>query len=149
MYKKTGYLFIFLSILMTAFIFYQSMNTAAESSEKSSVITGIITMLFKNVPENLTYLVRKTAHVLEFFLQSLCICVSFACFSKKYSKQILNILFIGLMTAVTDEFIQSFFDGRSAEVKDVFFDFGGTLLGVIFSIIVFVIINKSKKIFNI
>ena len=129
MKKRT--IFAVLAILMTAFIFYNSAQPAVESAKTSGKITGVLftVLSYFSVPlkaDVLEVIVRKTAHITEFFIQALFIANSF---SGKYKNRIVYVLFLGLLTACTDEYIQLFFDGRGGLVSDIAIDFGGTAAG--------------------
>ncbi len=71
-------------------------------------------------------IVRKAAHIAEFLVQAMLVAGSF---SGKYRKRIVYILFFGLLTACTDEYIQLFSDGRAGLIGDIFIDFSGTAMG--------------------
>ncbi|MBQ7751363.1 MAG: VanZ family protein [Clostridia bacterium] len=128
---KKKRVFAVLAVLMTAFIFYNSAQPAVESAKSSGFITAKLLEILARFGvsfdfEILEVIIRKTAHITEFFVQSVFIAKSF---SGKYSKRIVYVLFFGLLTACTDEYIQMFFDGRGGLISDVFIDFGGTALG--------------------
>ena len=80
------------------------------------------------LPDIAVVIVRQSAHILEFALQVFLLA---GCFSGIFKKRIIYVLFFGLMTACIDEFIQLFPEGRSAMIQDVFFDFTGTVLGLL------------------
>lgn len=69
--------------------------------------------------------IRKLAHFCEFALLGLLLCRSFSAFGVKNFAATGYILFLGLLTAVIDEYIQSFSPGRGSMVKDVLLDFAG------------------------
>ncbi|MBR4173155.1 MAG: VanZ family protein [Clostridia bacterium] len=126
MKKRTIY--IILAVLTTVFIFYCSAQPAVESAKSSERITAnVFAMLMRfGIHLNSDMLegkVRKMAHFAEFFAQAFFISKSF---TGKYRKRIVYVLFLGLLTACADEYIQTFFDGRSGEIRDIFIDFGGT-----------------------
>ena len=117
---------------MTAFIFWNSARPAAESAQSSGRIVAIVTRVLSYFGVYANYdtmqkIVRKAAHIAEFVVQSVLISGSF---SGKYRKRIVYILFFGLLTACTDEYIQLFSDGRAGLIGDVFIDFSGTVLGM-------------------
>lgn len=131
--RKKWLLFVLL-ILQTALIFGNSMVSAQDSGALSG---GIMLFLRKILdpsgrldPELLHYIIRKLAHFSEFFLLS--------CFYLLLRRQLPEIYrarctllapFGGLLTAVMDEFIQSF-SGRGSLVSDVLIDFGGVMTAV-------------------
>lgn len=130
---KKQKLFIIATILVTLFIFGNSMLSAASSGKGSDILADAIekTITFMGRSfshKNIVVFVRKTAHILEFTLHGFLL---MGCFSKKLRDRIIYVLFFGLLTACTDEFIQLFSKGRASMIQDVFIDFGGTLLGVL------------------
>ncbi|MBR4720855.1 MAG: VanZ family protein [Clostridia bacterium] len=123
--------FAVLAVLMTAFIFYNSAQPAVESAKSSGFLTGIAINVLAYFGLHVDFgilevILRKTAHVTEFFVQAVFIANSY---SGKYRKRIVYVLFFGLLTACCDEYIQLFFDGRGGLISDIFIDFGGTALG--------------------
>ena len=120
-----------LALGMTVFIFWNSARPAVESAQSSGRIVAFVTKMFSYIGVYINYdtmqkIVRKTAHIAEFVTQAVLIACSFSC---KYRKRIVYILFFGLLTACTDEYIQLFSSGRAGLIGDVFIDFSGTLLG--------------------
>lgn len=126
--KNKSCIFAFLAAAVTIFIFYNSSRNAAESSASSAIFSDFVT---KFVPfasnDTIVVIVRKCAHVTEFFLQSFMIGWAYFFGKSKFSDKIVNVLFWGLMTACTDEFIQHFSEGRADLVTDVWIDFIGTV----------------------
>lgn len=128
MKKRT--VFAVLALLVTVFIFWNSAKPAVESAKSSGVFVDALLNILAKLGISSSYdltetIVRKTAHITEFFVQAVFIANSFA---GKYKKRIVYILFLGLLTACTDEYIQLFFDGRGGLVSDIFIDFGGTAI---------------------
>ncbi len=137
--KKRKIVFGSLFILVTAFIFYNSLKPASESSEQSGFFVKIFLSVFCFFNEHTaTFIIRKTAHFTEFFTQA-----SFlsAYFSEDYKKYCKFVLAMGLITAAADELLQLFSDGRACMIRDVFIDFSGTAAAVL----IFVIIRKRVK----
>lgn len=139
--------FIILFVLITWFIFANSAKDAVESTAQSDSLVGWVidnmAFLFKDRGVA-THYVRKFAHFAEFFAQGLA--VSGALFSVKYYKSFIYVLLTGFCTACIDEHIQLFFEGRSAQISDVFVDFSGTILSVIcFMILWLVVFKKAGK----
>ena len=129
---RKKYLFVILALGMTAFIFWNSARPAAESAQSSGRIVSFLTRILSYLGVYINYdlmqkIVRKAAHIAEFVAQAIFIAGSF---SGKYRKRIVYILFFGLLTACTDEYVQLFSDGRAALIGDVFIDFSGTVLGM-------------------
>ena len=132
MRKKTT-VFTFFAILATCYIFYNSLKIAPESSAESGVIVSFIINLFSMINRKLdlatvTLLVRKAAHIFEFFMQGFFISLAYYFGKYTFSRRIVNLLFFGLLTACTDEMMQIFVSGRAGMVVDIWIDFIGVLL---------------------
>ena len=135
---KTQKIFIIATILITMFIFGNSMLSAEHSNCEGDIVLVPIKKIFKatggsqDLPDTAVVIVRKSAHLLEFTLQGFFLV---GCFSGRFKKRIIYVLFLGLMTACIDEFIQLFPNGRSAMIQDVFIDFFGVNLGLFLAFI--------------
>lgn len=128
---KKKHLSAALAVAMTAFIFWNSARPAEVSAQSSGGFVDVLLKLLSYIGVYADYdlmqkIVRKTAHIAEFALQASLIAGSF---SGRYGKRVVYILFFGLMTACTDEYIQLFSEGRAGLVTDIFIDFGGTAVG--------------------
>ena len=144
--------FIFISLFMTGYIFYNSCQkpskTNAVSSKVSEEIKPIVdpeNTISKNDFHKYT---RKAAHVLEFGALGISIGVIFVCVYKKTRKIFISLPFLlTLSVAVTDEFIQSF-NSRTSCLKDVLIDFSGSLCGfliVFISVLIMTVYKKSRR----
>lgn len=123
-----------LAVLMTAFIFANSMQNAEASSNLSMGLLRILSFL--HISE---FALRKTAHFTEFSLEGFFLKGTF----KK--KTAVFPLFWGLAAALTDETIQIFSLGRASKVSDVWIDFGGIIFGNIAFVIITAVIRKIKS----
>lgn len=121
--------FLLLAVLWTGFIFFNSVQAGEDSARMSGFFVDIVMRIFAKSGitdiEVVSFIVRKAAHFTEFFIQS--ILISSAVYDKKYRSVAIYVLFIGLLTACCDEFIQIFTEDRGSSVRDVFIDFGGTV----------------------
>jgi len=136
---KRKHIFLILAIITTAFIFRNSAMPAVESSQSSGRIVKFLLGILAYFKVSAGYgvletIVRKSAHIAEFFAQAFFIAGSF---SGKYKKRIVYVLFFGLLTACTDEWIQLFSDGRAGRITDIFIDFGGTAAATLLGSVVF------------
>lgn len=125
--------FIVATVLATLFIFNNSLQTAEVSSSGSGVIVKFLENIFSWFKiyidaDTITLFVRKSAHIAEFTLQSILLA---NCFEMQYKRRVIYILFFGLLTACTDEYIQLFSSGRASMVGDIFIDFLGTVIGTL------------------
>ena len=81
-------------------------------------------------PDNLSFLIRKAAHMFEFFILGLLV---FNMYKKNFiiSKAYLLTLIHGIMVASLDEFIQTFSEGRAGLWSDVLIDTLGVLISLL------------------
>ena len=134
--------------LYIGFIWAHSMMTADVSSNESSYVLEQLTNFLKSIGTSarLTdHIVRKSAHFCEFALLG---CLSLWCswlINKNIAKNLMPAGFVCLFTAVIDEYIQMFSEGRSCEVKDVLLDFTGSVCGAAFFVVVLLIIMLIKR----
>ncbi len=142
-----GTVFGILTLFITLFIFWNSLQTGEESGKMSDVFVDSFKRFFGffgiTIEEHtLGVLVRKAAHFSEYFVLS----TSFALFVLN----VINRRFIYLaplycgIVAVCDEFImQMATSGRSPQWTDVLIDFGGGLCALL--VLVFVMTLTAKK----
>lgn len=127
-------LYVVAALAFTGFIFYNSSLPAPVSDENSyffvNLIAGINAFLDKPVPlSDMNHYIRKTAHFTEYFVQALLLCNAFRSDRTDRGDSHACILFLSLMTAVLDEYIQLFSPGRSGQVTDILLDFSGGFSG--------------------
>ncbi len=117
------------------FIFSNSMQTASVSSDASGLVLGLLQrvlrrMGYPGLAVRLTdHMVRKAAHFCEYALEGFLLQLGVRLFSRKLRFLSWPAL-LGLLTALADETIQLFFDGRGSQVTDVWIDFAGVLTGM-------------------
>ena len=128
--NRKSVFFLVLAILSTIFIFSNSCKTAGESTVQSGIIVDVVAKFVSCDTGILTNIIRKLAHMIEFLIQSVCVCL-FINSVGRFPKYVIYALFTGLLTACTDEFLQLFFDGRGSMVADIFIDFSGTIIGAV------------------
>lgn len=142
-----------ITILIMAFIFYQSSLPAVLSSEMSGHLERIVAWILGKPSESVTFAVRKAAHVTEFAALGISLyCTVRDFLGLKYgtldssvpkncrtsqsvlSERMRNIILpwvIGTVYAVSDEVHQLFVEGRSCEVRDMLLDSAGVAAGVL------------------
>ena len=130
MQKKSKKTVLFWCLLVltaawTAFIFCRSAQPAVSSKEESG---RLLTFLQQFFPWLTVFLIRKAAHMAEFFILGVLLCGT-VCASGRFLAWIPTLA--GLTVAVSDELIQLTQDGRSCELRDMAIDFSGVLLAVI------------------
>lgn len=145
---KSYHIYLIITIFITLFIFSNSAQTADSSSGQSGRLLSFLCWLFNaDTPEEIglsQHIIRKLAHMAEFAAQGFFFSLFFLKRDKKFSAFFVNVLFFGLLSACTDEAIQMFFDGRSGEIRDVFIDFSGTMLGLLASVMFCKLLKKLR-----
>ena len=123
-----------LTAIVTFFIWNNSYASIEESSAVSSGITEIVCETLgiseEEDIENAHIFIRKSAHFIEFCIlgmlyMSICTLIT----GKSISTLIFFPISSVLLTAVIDEYIQSF-TGRGSQVQDVLLDFCGAIVGI-------------------
>lgn len=142
-----------ITILIMAFIFYQSALPAVLSSEMSGHLERIVAWILGKPSESVTFAVRKAAHVTEFaalgmslfytvrdYLEWKCSRINVSVPQNRLTSQsaasdrmhrIVLPWVIGTLYAVSDEIHQLFVEGRSCEVRDMLLDSVGVAAGVL------------------
>ncbi|MBR6562996.1 MAG: VanZ family protein [Clostridia bacterium] len=136
--------FALTTLAITVTILLYSSRTGSESVRDSDRIIPLLSSLGVNASRyTLSYIVRKSAHFLEYF--ALCASASgfTLCITKNKKALIIPPLYC-LAVALCDEFlVQAATIGRSPELKDVFIDLFGALTAV--SIIALAVYRTSKR----
>ena len=139
-----------LTIVWLVFIFWNSFQSAAESSGISSPIVDFVynSLLKINIKFNyktLSIIIRKSAHVFEYMILGILMILNF--FETKLSDKycLLYAFFVSMLIAITDEIIQTYVGGRAGMVLDVGFDTLGISLGIILVCLVQLWINKKRR----
>lgn len=143
--KRTSPFTIFFRILFTCcliasvvFIFQNSLQIAEQSSLRSEQVQEIVNQAAGTVglgPFSL-HVIRKMAHFTEFMMMGFWFMLCLRVYTRHFIKHVSWPLFFGLGTAVTDETIQLFVDGRGSSVKDVWIDFSGFLVGLFVALVI-------------
>lgn len=146
---KRRIILIVCMIVWIAFIFYNSLQPATDSSALSSPIVNFIYNLLQKVKIDINYLtlttiVRKSAHVFEYVILSLFVTQVFyeSHLSTKYF--LLYSFLIPLIVAITDEIIQTFVTGRLGSIIDVGFDSLGIIIGVFIILLIHKMFKRKK-----
>lgn len=124
-------LWLLLTAVFILFIFANSSLSAADSGRLSATAAAIVMKMGDMVnitfSGDLEHQIRKLAHFMEFALLGWLLCKTCGEFGVARRTGNGYILFIGLLVAVIDEYIQLFSYGRSSQVTDVLLDFSGVL----------------------
>ena len=127
-----------------------STTSATESKAESQMIVNAVQKVYdvvktEDAVEKDSWLsgkmfhaiVRKAAHVYNFFIFAFLCQILFSVYSDKKSLVTALTLAMGFCGAVLDETTQAFVPGRSPEITDVFVDFTGTVLGCVFFVLLY------------
>ncbi len=141
---------IFLSVacvLAVGFIFYNSMQDAAESAKQSSqaveVVQQVIATVAPNSPivtatgaeyDKLHAIVRMLAHFSEFVLLGALAGWCCRAYTDKNKWSFIPLCAVALV-AVVDELLQITIEGRAAQFLDVLVDVSGGVVGIVFALL--------------
>ena len=106
------------------FIYAHSLATGEESRAESRAVLEFLRRIF---PFADVVMVRKSAHVFEFFVLGFLLYLDWRLLGRS---TVLVPLCAGLLFAAADEILQTFVPARSGEVLDVLIDFCGVAAGV-------------------
>ncbi len=132
--KKT-WILAALIVAFTVFIFSNSLKNVNQSLADSNGVIGFLTPLLNFLerifgPADWSLIIRKAGHLTEFCILGILLHSFIHCLKGDIGRTFYGFgIFYGLMTGVTDEFIQSFTPGRGSMVSDVLIDFAGALIG--------------------
>lgn len=143
-------IFIILTILWMAMIFYMSNQPAAASTVQSNnaieflgtlpIIGNVIETLTTN--GTVTVIVRKSAHMFSYAMLSIFVFMSMYDLKVDFKKLCIKSIVIAFIYAITDEIHQFFIPGRSCELRDVLIDTSGAILAMF---VVYLIVNNIEK----
>ena len=148
MNRKIPILILSLIIAATVIFIFSNSMTPGEISNRTSrtlsqIILGMIDPAEKIDPEVFHKFVRKSAHFVEFtMLGAELMLLALFIEPRRPLTLIFMPLFLSLMTAVTDEFLQSF-TTRTSSLADVLLDYAGSAFGIAAVFAIYLI--RSKK----
>ena len=148
--KTAGIAFLIITVVWSLVIWSFSLKNAESSTVDSnaakSAIESIIETVFGEDVDIDTNLIRKLAHFCEFAVLGFLAFMTFYFLNHRgYLHLIVYPALWGLVVAVTDEFIQLFFEGRSAELSDVFLDLSGAVAAATVLAVIVRITNKKSR----
>ena len=131
-YRKIALLMI-LVLLSTTFVFSNSLKSREKSKADSDVIVEVVENVSEKIyPDNQLnwhYIVRKSAHLFEFFVLGVFTMILSLSFKKDRWKTVLCGFLYVFFVACTDEIIQRFTD-RGSSFTDVMIDLAGASVGI-------------------
>ena len=128
-------------IACIAFIFSNSMAVAAVSEQSSGRVLQLMQAVLRRLghpglADRLTmHIVRKLAHFCEYMLEGFLLMLCMRVYSRHPLRPITVPMLGGVLTALTDETIQLFSDGRSGQVTDVWLDSAGAMTGILTALV--------------
>ena len=148
--KKTNILLIVFRVLFTLalcwcvfFIFSNSLENGELSSIRSrqaaQIINGIL-IKFKMAPLS-EFVIRKLGHFAEFTLLGFLLMLCLRVYTSHFIRYISWPLLFGMSTAVADETLQYYIPGRSSQVRDVWIDMSGVVIGIVAALIILLVIQ--------
>jgi len=115
---------------------------STESNNQSGYIVNFISNIFNISNINLLiYIVRKIAHLTEYFILGILISNMITCYNKKTYVAII----ICVLYAISDELHQSLVPGRNSQITDILIDSVGSILGIFIYNFTLKITNKYKQ----
>lgn len=147
-YKLLFWTFAVLSAGAIAFILYNSMQIPLDSNARSHSIADFLRQwrIFENWLDDKAFhrLVRKTAHFTEYGLLGFLIGGAEVFAHRIKGETFISLsMLVPVLTAVADEYIQSFV-GRTSAVYDIIIDFFGALCGLLLMWAASVLLRKIK-----
>ena len=122
---------LFLIVMITLFIFSNSLAGYDQSHHTSDSVSQIILPNEYSDNEDILLIVRKIAHLIEYALLGIAVTVLLKCIEKDFQRKTYSVvLFYTLFVAVLDEHIQSFSD-RTSSTADILLDFAGAIIGMV------------------
>jgi len=135
-----------LIIAITMFIFNNSFDNYESSHNASDAISEIILPDKYANSENVSLIIRKTAHLIEYSVLGISVMLLVKLIESDFGKKYYTTaLFYVLLVAVLDEHIQSFSD-RTSSTGDILLDFFGSLIGFTIVITIHFVYVKLKNI---
>ena len=148
--RKIGVVFLILAIVWSMIIWSFSLknaeNSSVDSNAAKSALESILEFFFGEDVELGDKMIRKLAHFCEFAALGFLTFMTFYCFEHRKRIELISYPTLwGLGVAGTDEFLQLFFEGRSAQLTDVLLDVSGVLVAALFMWMIVMITNKKSR----
>ena len=146
---------LILAVVWMCVIFGFSANNAEESTVQSNAVTEMIIRIFNPDFDNLTDAekeemiemydgrVRKLAHFCAYALLGFLLSISSCNVPFSIKVPYLWPFVVCFVFAMTDEYHQTFVDGRAGRFSDVIIDSSGAICGIAFLFIIMSVIKKK------
>lgn len=123
-------IFLIITILMIAVIWTHSMMPGVASSAESGFVAKFIANIIKVDYKQIEGTIRKMAHFFEFMVLGILVTTDTILWFKKSITSFGA--FVGLIVPTVDETIQLFVPNRNGSLFDVWLDFIGFVIGMVF-----------------
>lgn len=154
--KKARIILYVLLAFWMILIFVMSSQKASQSSQLSGgIVYKLITVFFSKfdsmplddqtqLVNTITFIVRKSAHFLEYFILGLLATLIMLTYDVKHKlKAIMSVVFC-LLYATSDEIHQYFVEGRACRFTDICIDAAGSVVAIVITILIACAINKRR-----
>ena len=145
MKKRSFRIYLILTLFWTAGIFLHSAMPAAASNAESGGVLAVVQMILPWITPCVIHgrithgVLRKAAHFLEFAVLGILLTGTF---HGARNFTLAKPMLFAVLTAMTDETIQSFTPGRNCALSDVWLDAAGALTG---AVLLWLIFKLRKK----
>lgn len=133
--RKKYFLYILLVLWLGVIFFFSSQPGEVSLKQSDTIIYKITDIVSdkdietkEDISKKWTFLVRKTAHFLEYFILGLIIYLVFD--ERKVKYKVLSAIIFAILCATMDEIHQLFVIGRTAKVFDIFIDTLGATIAI-------------------
>lgn len=143
-------IFFILSIIMTLIIWINSFLPADISGAQSGWVVGMVQSILDlfNIEVGVDILslwVRKLAHFTEFMILGILWFFTIHEYQNNMKKSVIYVIIISVTTAILDETIQLFSEGRAFSILDIGIDTLGVLFGLLLCLIFKVMIHEKGE----
>ncbi len=155
---KLKYISWFPAFLIMVIIFYFSSKPATSSGESSLMISRHLLSTYENITDQsydvtkkqevlskLDYIVRKSAHFIEYMVLAASLFFHFTVWGNGLKGRVSLSILITCVYAATDEFHQTFVEGRSGQISDVLLDSCGAATGAFLCLLLVLIHKKCQN----
>ncbi len=155
---KLKYISWFPAFFIMIVIFYFSSKPATSSEESSLMISRHLLSSYENITDQaydvtkkqevlskLDYIVRKLAHFIEYMILAAALFFHFTVWGNGLKERVSRSILITCFYAATDEFHQTFVEGRSGQISDVLLDSCGAATGAFLCLLLVLIYKKRRN----
>jgi VanZ family protein len=152
-YRKLMYLLPWLIVVIWMLLIFNLSSQPVQNSDKLSigVTEKVVETVEKVTPktelnlDSLNHIVRKNAHFFIYLALAIWVQIALRINRAIGIKRLLIVIGICVLYAISDEYHQLFVAGRGAQVKDVFIDSAGAIVGIVIYRIVNRFLSKKKR----